>query len=178
MQSATHNSSRIRPLLLALSLGLATPLALAAPGTAAAPASQAQSDIVDTAVAAGQFNTLAAALKAAGLVDTLKGDGPFTVFAPTDAAFAALPAGTVDNLLKPENRDQLVAVLTYHVVPGRHPAAKVAGMDEATTVNGAGLDIAATGGAVTVQGARVLQADVNASNGVIHVIDKVLVPGS
>ncbi len=178
MQSATHNSSRIRPLLLALSLGLATPLAVAAPGTAAAPASQAQSDIVDTAVAAGQFNTLAAALKAAGLVDTLKGDGPFTVFAPTDAAFAALPAGTVDNLLKPENRDQLVAVLTYHVVPGRHPAAKVAGMDEATTVNGAGLDIAATGGAVTVQGARVLQADVNASNGVIHVIDKVLVPGS
>lgn len=178
MQSATHNSSRIRPLLLALSLGLAAPLALAAPGTAAAPASQAQSDIVDTAVAAGQFNTLAAALKAAGLVDTLKGDGPFTVFAPTDAAFAALPAGTVDNLLKPENRDQLVAVLTYHVVPGRHPAAKVAGMDEATTVNGAGLDIAATGGAVTVQGARVLQADVNASNGVIHVIDKVLVPGS
>ncbi|MFD1069341.1 fasciclin domain-containing protein [Luteimonas composti] len=178
MQSATHKSSRIRPLLLALSLGLAAPLALAAPGTAAAPASQAQSDIVDTAVAAGQFNTLAAALKAAGLVDTLKGDGPFTVFAPTDAAFAALPAGTVDNLLKPENRDQLVAVLTYHVVPGRHPAAKVAGMDEATTVNGAGLDIAATGGAVTVQGARVLQADVNASNGVIHVIDKVLVPGS
>ncbi|MDH7454365.1 fasciclin domain-containing protein [Luteimonas composti] len=168
----------MRPLLLALSLGLAAPLALAAPGTAAAPASQAQSDIVDTAVAAGQFNTLAAALKAAGLVDTLKGDGPFTVFAPTDAAFAALPAGTVDNLLKPENRDQLVAVLTYHVVPGRHPAAKVAGMDEATTVNGAGLDIAATGGAVTVQGARVLQADVNASNGVIHVIDKVLVPGS
>ena len=178
MQSATHNSSRIRPLLLALSLGLATPLALAAPGTAAAPVSQAQSDIVDTAVAAGQFNTLAAALKAAGLVDTIKGDGPFTVFAPTDAAFAALPAGTVDNLLKPENRDQLVAVLTYHVVPGRQPAAKVAGMDEATTVNGAGLDIAATGGAVTVQGARVLQADVNASNGVIHVIDKVLVPGS
>ena len=178
MSSATHAPSRIRPLLLALSLGLSAPLAMAAPGTAATPAaSQAQSDIVETAVAAGQFNTLAAALKAAGLVDTLKGDGPFTVFAPTDAAFAALPAGTVDNLLKPENRDQLVAVLTYHVVPGRHPAAKVAGMDEATTVNGAGLDIAATGGAVTVQGARVVQADVNASNGVIPVIDKVLIPG-
>ena len=178
MQSAPHSPSRIRPLLLALSLGLATPLAIAAPGTAAAPAaSQAQSDIVDTAVAAGQFNTLAAALKAAGLVDTLKGTGPFTVFAPTDAAFAALPAGTVENLLKPENREQLVAVLTYHVVPGRHPAAKVAAMDDATTVNGAGLDIAASGGAVTVQGARVLTADVNASNGVIHVIDKVLIPG-
>src|SRR5690606_16625244 len=164
------------------SLGLAAPLAIAGQsGTANAPAAsqaQAQADIVDTAVAAGQFTTLAAALKAAGLVDTLKGSGPFTVFAPTDDAFAALPAGTVENLLKPENKDQLVAVLTYHVVPGRHPAAKVAGMRDTATVNGANLDIATTGNVVTVQGARVVTADVNASNGVIHVIDKVLIPGS
>jgi uncharacterized surface protein with fasciclin (FAS1) repeats len=172
--------ARIRPLILALSLGLAAPLAMAGQsGTAKAPAtSQAQADIVDTAVAAGQFTTLAAALKAAGLVDTLKGSGPFTVFAPTDAAFAALPAGTVENLLKPENKDQLVAVLTYHVVSGRYPAARVAGMTEASTVNGDSVDIRSAGNAVTVQGARVVTADVNASNGVIHVIDKVLIPGS
>ena len=178
--SAQILPSRVRPLILALSLGLAAPLAVAGQaGTAkASGTSQAQADIVDTAVAAGQFKTLAAALQAAGLVDTLKGSGPFTVFAPTDAAFAALPAGTVENLLKPENKDQLVAVLTYHVVPGRQPASKVAGMREAETVNGANLDIAATGSVVTVQGARVVTADVNASNGVIHVIDKVLIPGS
>ena len=171
--------SRARPLILALALGLAAPLALAGqPGAAAAAAStaQAQADIVDTAVAAGQFTTLAAALQAAGLVDTLKGEGPFTVFAPTDAAFAALPAGTVDTLLKPENRDRLVAILSYHVVPGRHPAARVAGMDGATTVQGGRVDFATSGDAVTVDGARVLAADVAASNGVIHVIDKVLMP--
>jgi uncharacterized surface protein with fasciclin (FAS1) repeats len=176
--TTTVMSRRLRPLLLALSLGLATPLALAGQADAATPGqSQAQADIVDTAVAAGQFKTLAAALEAAGLVDTLKGAGPFTVFAPTDAAFAALPAGTVENLLKPENRDQLVAVLTYHVVPGRNPAAKVAGLREAATVNGETLDIATTGNVVTVHSARVVTADVNASNGVIHAIDKVLIPG-
>ncbi|WP_202845095.1 fasciclin domain-containing protein [Luteimonas saliphila] len=169
----------VRALVAALALGLAAPLAFAAqPAAPQAGVSQAQADIVDTAVAAGQFKTLAAALAAAGLVDTLKGAGPFTVFAPTDAAFAALPAGTLDNLLKPENKDQLVAILTYHVVPGRYPAARVVTLDEATTVQGGAVDIAATGSAVTVGGANVVSPDVQASNGVIHVIDKVLIPGS
>src|SRR5688572_12359218 len=140
--------------VLAAALALAVPasLALAAPAGDSAKShgatAQARADIVDTAVRAGQFKTLAAALQAAGLVDTLKGAGPFTVFAPTDAAFAALPAGTVENLLKPENKDQLVAVLTYHVVSGRYPAARVAGMTEAATVNGAKVDIPASGTAV------------------------------
>lgn len=171
--------SPVRALAVALSLGLAAPLAIAGQAGAhqAQAAPRAQADIVDTAVAAGQFTTLAAALQAADLVDTLKGEGPFTVFAPTDAAFAALPAGTVESLLKPENRDQLIAVLTYHVVPGRYPAARVAGLDRATTVQGGSVDIDASGGAVTVDGARVVAADVAASNGVIHVIDKVLIPG-
>ncbi|TYT26619.1 fasciclin domain-containing protein [Luteimonas viscosa] len=180
-RSATlRPASSVRTLVAALALGLAAPLAFAAQPApaAAAPQAQAQADIVDTAVAAGQFKTLAAALTAAGLVDTLKGAGPFTVFAPTDAAFAALPAGTVEDLLKPENKDQLVAILTYHVVPGRYPAARVVTLDEATTVQGDAVDIAATGGAVTVGGANVVSADVQASNGVIHVIDKVLIPGS
>jgi len=127
--------SSLRPLALALVLGLSAPLAFAGDAPTG-NSTTAGADIVDTAVAAGQFTTLAAALEAADLVDTLKGDGPFTVFAPTDAAFAALPAGTVENLLRPENRDQLVAVLTYHVVPGEYPAASVAGMDSAATVNG------------------------------------------
>ena len=155
------------------------PFAAPAGGNGAAKSSapaQSRADIVDTAVGAGQFKTLAAALKAAGLVDTLKGAGPFTVFAPTDAAFAALPKGTVESLLKPENHDKLVAILTYHVVPGRVTASQVAGMDAATTVQGGEVAIRASGGAVTVNGARVLSADVAASNGVIHVIDKVLMP--
>ena len=168
----------VRALAVALALGLVAPAALAAsPAAPMAKPAKAQSDIVDTAVAAGQFKTLAAALQAAGLVDTLKGKGPFTVFAPTDAAFAALPAGTVDELLKPENKAKLVAILTYHVVPGRFPAARVAGMDTAATVNGDALAIAATDAGVTVDGAKVLKADVGASNGVIHVIDTVLMPG-
>jgi uncharacterized surface protein with fasciclin (FAS1) repeats len=133
------------------------------------------SDIVDTAVAAGSFSTLAAALQAAGLVDTLKGEGPFTVFAPTDEAFAALPEGTVENLLRPENRDQLVAVLTYHVVSGDVRAADVAGLTEATTVQGGTLAIDTSNG-VRINDATVTQADVVCSNGVIHVIDKVLLP--
>ena len=133
-------------------------------------------DIVDTAVEAGQFTTLAAALEAAGLVETLKGDGPFTVFAPTDEAFAALPAGTVESLLKPENREKLTAILTYHVVPGRYAAADVSGMATATTVNGEAVDIRSAGSGVMVDGARVVKADIAASNGVIHVIDKVLMP--
>src|SRR5690606_28253212 len=158
-RSAQILRSRVRPLLLALSLGLAAPLAMAGQAGAAKPAaaSKARADIVDTAVAAGQFKTLAAALQAAGLVETLKGKGPFTVFAPTDAAFAALPAGTVDNLLKPENKAQLVAILTYHVVPGSYPAARVAGMDKATTVNGEAVAIRAADGGVTVDGAKVVK---------------------
>jgi uncharacterized surface protein with fasciclin (FAS1) repeats len=142
-----------------------------------APRVQAQSqDIVDTAVAAGSFKTLATALKAAGLIDTLKGKGPFTVFAPTDEAFAKLPAGTVEDLLKPENKQKLTAILTYHVVPGKVMAADVVKLNSAKTVNGKQLTIASNGGVVTVDGARVVKTDVAASNGVIHVIDSVILP--
>jgi len=130
-------------------------------------------DVVDTAVAAGSFKTLAAALTAAGLVDTLKGPGPFTVFAPTDEAFAKLPAGTVDALLKDKAR--LTSILTYHVVSGRVMAADVMKMKSAKTVQGGTLVINADGG-VTVDGARVVKTDIKASNGVIHVIDTVLMP--
>ena len=136
----------------------------------------AKADIVDTAVAAGDFGTLAAALQAGELVSTLKSDGPFTVFAPTDAAFARLPAGTVESLLKPENRDQLVAILTYHVVPGNVEAAQVVGLTSASTVNGQDLAIRVEGETVFINDARVTAADVSASNGVIHVIDTVLLP--
>jgi transforming growth factor-beta-induced protein len=138
----------------------------------------AQADIVDTAVAAGSFNTLAAALKAAGLIDALKGDGPFTVFAPTDAAFAKLPAGTVESLLKPENKDKLTAILTYHVVPGRVRANQVANLTGADTLNGQRIAINATSAGVRVDNANVTATDVIASNGVIHVIDTVILPES
>ncbi|MFO1060085.1 MAG: fasciclin domain-containing protein [Dongiaceae bacterium] len=149
---------------LALTLGLAAGAAKAA-------------DIVDTAVGAGQFNTLVAAVKAAGLVDTLKGPGPFTVFAPTDAAFAKLPAGTVEMLLKPENKEKLVAILTYHVVPGAVMAKDVTGkLREVKSVEGDVLVIDGTGGSVKVDNATVVGADVMASNGVIHVIDTVVMP--
>jgi uncharacterized surface protein with fasciclin (FAS1) repeats len=133
-------------------------------------------DIVDTAVAAGDFTTLAAALQAAGLVDTLKGDGPFTVFAPTDEAFAKLPAGTVENLLKPENKDQLIAVLTYHVVPGKVTAEQVVNLSTATTVQGSDIDIKVMDGTVHIDNATVATADIMTSNGVIHVIDEVILP--
>jgi len=136
----------------------------------------AQQDIVDTAVAAGSFKTLAAALQAAGLVETLKGEGPFTVFAPTDAAFAKLPAGTVESLLKPENRDKLRAILTYHVVAGKVTAADVKKMKSGKTVQGSSVKIAMSGGKVMIDNATVAKADVMASNGVIHVIDTVLMP--
>jgi uncharacterized surface protein with fasciclin (FAS1) repeats len=133
-------------------------------------------DIVDTAAGNPDFSTLVAAVKAAGLVDTLKGAGPFTVFAPTNAAFAKLPAGTVDELLKPENKDKLVAILTYHVVPGKVMAADIAGKKmEVKTVQGTTADIDATNG-VKIDGATVTGADVAASNGVIHVIDTVIMP--
>ena len=136
----------------------------------------ADKDIVDTAVAAGQFKTLAAALGAAGLVDTLKGAGPFTVFAPTDAAFAKLPAGTVDTLLKPENKAKLTAILTYHVVPGKVMAADVVKLKEAKTVNGKAVTITVKGSTVMINDATVTATDIAASNGVIHVIDAVLLP--
>ncbi len=136
----------------------------------------ASADIVETAINAGSFNTLIAAAKAAGLVDTLQGDGPLTVFAPTDEAFAALPEGTVENLLLPENKDQLVALLTYHVLPGKVMSSDIAGQTlDAESVNGAMLSINATDG-VMINGATVISADVAASNGVIHVIDGVLLP--
>lgn len=136
----------------------------------------AKKDIVDTAVEAGSFGTLVAAVQAAGLVDTLKGDGPFTVFAPTDEAFAALPEGTVETLLKPENKDQLVAILTYHVVPSKVMSGEIAGKTaKVLTVEGERLSVDARNG-VKVDGAKVVAADVEASNGVIHVIDKVLIP--
>jgi uncharacterized surface protein with fasciclin (FAS1) repeats len=140
-------------------------------------ASAQAADIVDTAVSAGQFTTLAAALDAAGLVDALKGDGPFTVFAPTDDAFAALPAGTVEDLLKPENKDKLTAVLTYHVVAGKVMSGDLSDGMTATTLNGADLTITTSDG-VKVNDATVTSADIEASNGVIHVIDTVLLPPS
>ena len=159
--------ARLTTLLKASALAL--PLALGSVASQAA-------DIVDTAVAAEDFNTLVTAVQAAGLVETLKGDGPFTVFAPTDAAFAALPEGTVASLLQPENRDQLVAILTYHVVPGRVMAADVVGLDSAETVQGQSIDIQIDGEMVMVDGANVVATDIETDNGVIHVIDQVILP--
>jgi uncharacterized surface protein with fasciclin (FAS1) repeats len=139
-----------------------------------ADAGPAKKDIVDTAVAAGSFNTLVTALQAAGLADTLKGKGPFTVFAPTDDAFSKLPAGTVESLLKPENKDKLRAILLYHVVSGDVTA--LVKLSSAKTVNGQDLKISVNNGTVMVNDATVVKADVVASNGVIHVIDTVLLP--
>ncbi|MCX7351527.1 MAG: fasciclin domain-containing protein [Alphaproteobacteria bacterium] len=133
-------------------------------------------DVVDTAIAAGNFKTLVAAVQAAGLVDTLKGKGPFTVFAPTDEAFAKLPAGTVETLLKPENKDKLIAILTYHVVPGKVMAADVAGKElMVKSVEGAEIDVNGKDG-VMVDNAKVIKADIVTDNGVIHVIDAVIMP--
>ncbi|EEE38495.1 beta-Ig-H3/fasciclin [Rhodobacteraceae bacterium KLH11] len=151
-------------------MGAAAALALALPVKAQA------ADIVDTAVSAGSFNTLVAAVQAAGLVDTLKGDGPFTVFAPTDEAFAALPEGTVETLLLPENKDQLVSILTYHVVPAKVMSGDIAGKRaKVLTVQGDRLSVNAKNG-VKVNDAKVVQADIEASNGVIHVVDTVILP--
>ncbi|WP_416208209.1 fasciclin domain-containing protein [Halomonas sp.] len=133
-------------------------------------------DIVDTAAGAGQFETLVAAVEAAGLVETLKGEGPFTVFAPTDEAFGALPEGTVESLLEPENQEQLQAILTYHVVPGNIMAEDAMAADSATTVQGQDITITTMDGSVMINDATVVQADIEASNGVIHVIDSVLMP--
>lgn len=155
-----------------------TYLALTAAALMAGPAladGHGKKDIVDTAVGAGNFETLVAAVQAAGLVDTLKGEGPFTVFAPTDDAFAALPDGTVEDLLKPENKDQLTAILTYHVVPGKVMSGDLSNNMMAATVEGGEVTIMTEGG-VTVDGANVVTADIEASNGVIHVIDGVIMP--
>ncbi len=133
-------------------------------------------DIVDVAAGAGSFNTLVAAVKAAGLVDALKGDGPLTVFAPTDAAFAALPAGTVEDLLKPENKDKLTAILLYHVVSGKVMSSDLSGTIDAATLQGDTAQVVASASGVTINGANVVSADVAASNGVIHVIDAVILP--
>jgi uncharacterized surface protein with fasciclin (FAS1) repeats len=161
---------RVTSIVMAAALSLSLAI-----GAYAAPKA-AQQDIVDTAVSAGSFKTLAAALRAAGLVDTLKGKGPFTVFAPTDEAFAKLPPGTVENLLKPENKEKLVAILTYHVVPGRDLASQVTKMSSAKTVNGQSLAISVNGGTVMVDNAKVIKTDILCSNGVIHVIDSVILP--
>jgi uncharacterized surface protein with fasciclin (FAS1) repeats len=150
-------------------------LAMTAATAFAMPSFAQDADIVDTAVAAGSFTTLATALTAAGLVETLKGEGPFTVFAPTDAAFAALPAGTVEDLLKPENKDKLVGILTYHVVPGKVLSTDLSEGLKAATVNGAEVTITLEGGP-KVNGAVISAPDVAASNGVIHVIDSVILP--
>ena len=150
-------------------------LALTAATLLATPALAADKDIVDTAVGAGTFNTLVAAVSAAGLVDTLKGPGPFTVFAPTDAAFAALPAGTVEDLLKPENKDKLVAILTYHVVSGAVMSSALSEGLTAPTVQGGMLTFTLANGA-KVNGATISAVDIEATNGVIHVIDAVLLP--
>lgn len=147
-------------------LALAVSPALAADGK----------DIVQTAVGAGKFKTLVAAVQAAGLVETLQGKGPFTVFAPTDEAFEKLPEGTVESLLKPENKAKLVAILTYHVVPGKVLSSDVVKLSEAETVQGSSVKISAKAGKVMVDKATVVKADIECSNGVIHVIDSVILP--
>jgi len=144
---------------------------------ATAAATQAgEKDIIDTAVKAGKFKTLAAAVKAAGLVETLKSEGPFTVFAPTDEAFSKLPKGTIKKLLKPKNKEKLTSILTYHVVPGKVMAKDVVKLEEAKTVQGSKIDIQVSGGKVMVDGATVVKTDIKCSNGVIHVIDAVIMP--
>ena len=144
--------------------------------TALIASSHTKMDIVDTAVKAGSFNTLVAAVQAAGLAETLKGEGPFTVFAPTDDAFAKLPAGTVEDLLKPENKDKLAAILTYHVVSGKVMAKDVMTMKEAKTVNGESVTISMETDTVMIDNAKVVTPDIECSNGVIHVIDTVILP--
>jgi len=155
-----------------LSLGLLTVLTL----TVSVAQAGEKKDIVDTAASAKEFKTLVAAIKAAGLIDTLKGDGPFTVFAPTDAAFEALPEGTLESLLQPENKQKLVSILTYHVVPGKVLAKDVVKLSSAKTVQGSDIKIEATDGKVQIDNAQVVKADILCKNGVIHVINKVMIP--
>ena len=170
-------------LFLVIALAAFSPLAVYAQScaggnnaTQTAHAKKDTPDIVDIAVGAGSFNTLVAAVKAAGLVETLKGDGPFTVFAPTDEAFAKLPAGTVENLLKPENKDMLVKILTYHVVSGKVLAKDVVKIKRAKTVQGQNVHVRVKGGKVMINKSNVVKTDIEARNGVIHVIDTVLLP--
>jgi uncharacterized surface protein with fasciclin (FAS1) repeats len=144
--------------------------------TALIASSHEKKDIVDTAVSAGSFNTLVAAVQAAGLAETLKGEGPFTVFAPTDDAFAKLPAETLEDLLKPENKEKLAAILTYHVVSGRVMAKDVITMKEAKTVNGQSVMVSMEADTVMIDNAKVVKADIECSNGIIHVIDTVILP--
>ena len=146
------------------------------PGSGPASSMATKGTIVDVAASDGRFTTLVAAVQAAGLAEALSGEGPFTVFAPTDDAFKALPAGTVDSLLKPENKDKLVQILQHHVVSGKVTAEMVTGLSEAATLGGTTLGIEAADGAVTVGGSKVIVADVMGSNGVIHVVDKVILP--
>jgi uncharacterized surface protein with fasciclin (FAS1) repeats len=160
-------------MLKTATLGIAIVTLMLSAGT---QAQQGNKDIVDTAMAAGSFNTLAKALQAADLVDTLRGQGPFTVFAPTDEAFAKLPAATLNDLLKAENKQKLQRILTYHVVPGRVSAADVVKLRTVKAVSGDTIDIKANAGSVMVDSARVVTTDVQASNGVIHVIDSVILP--
>ncbi len=177
-QSIALKTTPVRLAMGAFALAAASLLAMPAAfaGDKAKTYDKPKADIVDTAVAAGEFKTLATALTAAGLVDTLKGPGPFTVFAPTDAAFAKLPAGTVENLLKPENRAELTKVLTYHVVPGKVTAADVVKLTEANTMQGQAAKIAVKDGKVMIDNATVTATDIGATNGVIHVIDAVILP--
>jgi len=163
----------MKPQLKTLMIAAVAALGLA---TIASDVRAMEKNIVETAVQAGKFTTLAKALGAAELVETLKGDGPFTVFAPTDEAFAKLPAGTIESLLKPENKDQLTAILTYHVVPGKVMAKDVVRLDEAKTVNGKKVTVKTNGGTVMINGAKVTATDIAASNGIIHVIDTVILP--
>ena len=162
----------MKKMLKSVAVAAAVAVTMLAGGVAQA----AEKNIVETAVAAGSFTTLAKALQAAGLVDTLTGKGPFTVFAPTDEAFAKLPAGTIEELLKPENKAKLVAILTYHVVPGKVMASQVTGLKSAKTVNGQSVTISVMDGGVMIDNAHVVKTDIATSNGVIHVIDTVLLP--
>lgn len=176
MSIAIHFASTVVIASLAAAPAFSGDSRSAEQGARATLVSYSPVDIVDTAVSAGTFNTLAAALKAAGLVDALKGKGPFTVFAPTDEAFAKLPPGTVENLLKPENKQALIDILTYHVVPGAVMAADVVKVKNAATLNGQRVDVTVNGSVVKIDNARVIKTDIAASNGVIHVIDAVILP--
>lgn len=178
IENVLNNSKYMKAITFTLMASMIL-LSMAAGAAQDAHSKKSDQDIVDVAVANGNFNTLAAALTAAGLLDVLKGDGPFTVFAPTDEAFAKLPEGTVESLLKPENIEQLKAVLTYHVVAGKVMAEDVVKLNTATTVNGADVKITIADDTVKLNnGSTVVMTDVNASNGVIHVIDTVILPPS